>query len=365
MMDTQTRNRPALELRTDYVDELADGLPRTGFLNHRSPLSALSPLTAKPLPSPMQPSTPGYDAQVRNQERAMVESLHSDARRASLGGDKLERRSLSPIAEQAMAARVHHMSMDTPVYLKAPQLPITAPNTPYSPQQQQHAVHGTAGRSMAEETRSMLLSGMTASQANDMGAAANRRLSAPVDALQQTRRQSVALISPELLQAHGHVYLGDPTKADVFVAPCALRRASGLVGGQVDGAVGSHEVTIRARIRPKNKDRKPFLLARSFDLDQLRATIPSTPTTPSQSRRQSGGPPSPEDWSSGARTPTTPQTPLGPLSSARRRSSLAAPGTRVGGYHQLKSSSKEMPVRELHLPHALSFCPRSPLADDL
>lgn len=342
MMDAQTRNRPALEVRTDYVDELADGLPRTAFLSHRhrSPLSTLSPLTAKPLPSPMQPSTPGkYDVHMRDRERAMVESLDGGARRGSSGvGDMLERRSLSPIAEKAMAARVQHMSMDTPVYLKAPQLPVLAPHHhPHQQQQQQ--------RLMVEETRSMLLSGISASQANVLGAATNRRLSAPADALQKTRRQSVALISPESLQAHGYVYLGDPTKADIFVAPCALRRPSGTVDGSVSKG---NEVTIRARIRPKGKDRKPFLLARSFDLDQLRTTIPSTPITPtaSPSRRQSGAPLTAEDWPSGARTPTTPLTPQGPPRYGRRRSSLAAPGTR----HQLRSSSKEMPVREFLSP---------------
>lgn len=342
IMDAQTRNRPSLEVRTDYVHELADGLPRAAFGIHRGSMSAFSPLTAKPLPSPIQTSAPGYDVITRQHERAMVESLDARSRQGSLGGERSAARSLSPIAEQAIAAKVGYMTMDSPLCAKSPKLPCTAPSTPGNAQQ---AHHSTASRSIADETRSMLLSGMSASQANHVGTVANRRLSAPAEVIKKQRKQSLAVIPPDMLQAFGHVYLGDPTRADVFVAPTALRRQSG--SGQADGIDGNR-LAIRARIRPKSRDRKPFLLARNFDLDQLRSTIPSTPTTPSGSRRQSGASLSPEDvWNLG-RTPTTPLTPLTPLtaaSSERRRSSAASSGLRVGS-HQPKSSSKELPVRK-------------------
>lgn len=338
IMDTQTRNRPSLEVRTDCGDELANRLPGTSFRRHRSPLPSLSPLTAKSLPSPLQPSTPGYDVGMRQHERAMVESLDGRGRQGSLG------RSLSPIAERAIATRVEKMAMDTPLTSKPPMVPFTAPNTPRN--NTQHTLPGASSRSIADETMSMLLSGMTASQANTVGMVANRRLSAPADVLlQKNRRQSLALLPPDMLQAWGHVYLNDPAKADVFVAPLALRRHSVESGGQADGIEGNR-LAIRARIRPRGKDRKPFLLARSFDLDQLRTTLP---TTPSASRRQSIVPLSPEDLSTSARTPTTPLTPLTPGSNTgRRRSSVAASALRVGG-HQLKGTAKEMPVRKLGL----------------
>ncbi|KAJ4422744.1 hypothetical protein N0V82_002641 [Gnomoniopsis sp. IMI 355080] len=352
-MDTQTRNRPSLELRTDYRDELADGLPRAAFRNHRTPLPVPSPLTAKPLPSPIQPSTPGFDVGMRHHERAMVESLDGGGRQGSVSGDRPSGRPLSPIAEKAMAARVGNLTMDSPLHVaKSAKLPSTAPNTPSNAQQ---ASHNGLQRSMVDETRSMLLSGMTVSQANHLGTVANRRLSAPADALQKSRRQSLALIQPDMLQAWGHVYFNEPARADVFVASSALRRQSGIA--MTDGMDGN-SVIIRARIRPRNKDRKPFLIARKFDLSQLRTTLPSTPTTPNSMRRQSGVPISPDDLSTAARTPTTPLTPLTPLTprlgpGQQRRSSLTATGVRSGSTSS-RSNAREMPV---HLAYARSYLP--------
>lgn len=340
-MDAQTRSRPNLEVRTDYIDKLADGAPRTAFRSHRSPLPSLSPLTAKPIPSPLQPSTPGYDGGRRYHERLMVDGLDGRGRQGSTGGERQPGGLLSPIAEQSMAARVGHLTMDSPMYAKSLMPPFTAPNTPSNQQQAPRGAHNN--QSMVAETRSMLLSGMSASQANDLGTVANRRLSAPAHVLQKLRRQSLALLQPNMLQACGHVYFNEPAKADVFVAPSALRRPS--AGGQADGIEGNH-VAIRARVRPRDKDRKPFLIARRFDLGELRTTLPTTPTTPNTLRRQSGVPISPDDLSTVTRTPTTPLTPqpsglaLGP-----RRSSLAGSGLRVGSHHS-RSSTREMPVRE-------------------
>lgn len=352
VMDMQTRNRPSLEVRTDYRDDLADELPRAAFRTHRTPLPVLSPLTAKPLPSPIQPSTPGFDVGMKHPERVVIESLDARGRQGSFSSDRQSGRSLLPIAEQAIAARVGHLTMDSPLYAKSPQLPSTAPSTPSNTQQTQQS---GLQRSMADETRSMLLSGMTTSQANHLGAVANRRLSSPADVLlqQKARRQSLGLIQPDMLQAWGHVYFNEPAKADVFVAASALRRQSG--GGSMADCSDGNYVVIRARIRPRNKDRKPFLIARSFDLGQLRTTLPTTPTT---ARRQSGVPISPDDLSTAARTPTTPLTPLTPgIGPGPRRSSLAASGLRVGG-HQSKSSAKELPVRKLNpnnpLPHRMA-----------
>lgn len=257
-----------------------------------------------------------------------------------------------------MATRVGNLTMDSPLYSKSSsRLPSTAPNTPVNAQpqpQSQQQNQGGLQRLMVDETRSMLLSGMTMSQANHVGTVANRRLSAPNDVLQKSRRQSLALIQPDMLQAWGHVYFNEPAKADVFVASTALRRQSCVA--PADGSNDGNCVVIRARIRPRNKDRKPFLIARSFDLGQLRTTLPSTPSTPISGRRQSGVPISPDDLSTAARTPTTPSTPLTPRlgPGQQRRSSLAAAGLRVGG-HQSKSNPKEMPVRKFEILSA--HCP--------
>lgn len=270
-MDTQTRNRPSLEVNTGYDEyDLPDGLP------------CFPPSSVKPLPTPLSS--------------------------ASLG--RLP--SLAPIAEQqAMATgRVGlSMSIDTPA-------------------------------SMAEQTRSMLLSGMTASQATDLGTVANRRFSAPADMLQKQRRQSLLLTQPDTLQDWGHVYLGSATKADVFVAPSALRRPSsgGTGHGTPQGRPENHRVAIRARVRPRRKDRRPFVIARDFDLDQLRATIPD-PTPP----------PSAQDGPGSARTPLSPLAASPLAGRGARRASMAASGLGMQPFQRegraQQAGSKEFPIR--------------------
>lgn len=319
-MDTQTRNRPNLEVDTKYDYDLPDGLPRaTLFRRHQSPMSALSPLSVKPLPSPRQLSADTTGA------------------KTPFPGERLGGTSLAPIAEQAMVAQVGLMSMDSPINRRAHGLPVTAPNTPGTPTAQ-----CARNRSMAEQTRNILLSGMTLSQANDLGTVANRRLSAPADILQKQRRQSMLLMQPDKLQDWGHVYLDNPTKADVFVAPSALRRQSGVYIKLE--STEENRVAIRARVRPRSKDRKPFVIARKFDLNLLQTTIPSPTMSPS-SRRPSLAPLSPEDLLASARTPTSPLV-QSTLARSGRRSSMAASGLRFGDGQQMRPGSKEFPIRK-------------------
>ena len=333
-MVPQGRSRPDLSIKTDYP--ASDGYPKTAFRIHRSPLPTATPITAKHLPSPLQPSTPRYDSSVRQHEMAMVESLGGRSRQGSYGSDRSLSRPLSPVAEQAMATRVINMTMDSPVRNTTPALPVTAPGTP-----QQRSVSAQRQQTIAEETRSMLLSGMSPSEANDLGVVPSRRLSAPADVTQKQRRQSLMLLQTDMLQTWGHVYFGDPTRADVFVAPSALRRLSGTDG--VEGHSNHPDrLVIRARVRPRSKERKPFIITRSFNLGELRATLPS-PTTPGPPpRRQSGAPLSPDTISS-------PRMATSPLTSSRRGSSVAAssPLSARRGSYQQKSQSKEMPIRKL------------------
>lgn len=336
IVDTQTRNRPSLEVRTDYGGELADGLPRPGFQTYRGAMPSLSPLTAKPLPSPLQSSTPVYGLGMTHHERAMLGSLDGRGRQCSVDDGRMAVSPLSAGTEQAMASRVGKMAVKSPLHTTPPALSYTAAG---ASDVRRRSPQASSSRSMADETRSMLLSGMTASQAEDVRTVANRRLSAATEASQGSRRQSLTVLPPETLQAWGHVYLNDPSKADVFVAPSALRRHSGT--GLADESHGKC-LAIRARIRPKSKERKAFIIARNFDLEQLQTTLPTTPTTPGSSRRQSRASPSPDDLSGPARTPTALTPGLAP---GRRRSSAAPAGIRTGS-HQSKSSAKEMPVRE-------------------
>lgn len=268
----------------------------------------------------------------------MVESLDIGDRLVSLGGDQIQSGPMSAVAEQFMATRVDNMTMNSPVQSIQPVLPATAPDPPW-----QRSLSAQTRQTIAEETRSMLLSGMSPTQANDLGSVANRRLSAPADVTQEKRRQSLLLLRTDKLQAWGHVYLGDPSKADVFVAPAALRRLSGTDNVEDNGQ--SDRLVIRARVRPKDKERKPFVLSRSFNLSELRATLPSpsTSTSVASPRRQSAAPSSPDTASSSPGFLAT-----SPSSMGRRDSSLDTSSPLLGrrGSHQPKGNSKEMPIRK-------------------
>jgi hypothetical protein len=81
------------------------------------------------------------------------------------------------------------------------------------------------------------------------------------------------------LRDWGHVYLGKSATADAFVNAVTLRRLS-LRPPQEDEypVKSSCLVTIRARVVPKARGRKPFLIQRQFDIDELRASIPKIRT---------------------------------------------------------------------------------------
>lgn len=78
------------------------------------------------------------------------------------------------------------------------------------------------------------------------------------------------------LRDWGYAYMGNVATADVFVNAVALRRPS--MGSTLlsDESLTADRTltTIRARILPKAKERKPFLLQRQFDIEELRASVP-------------------------------------------------------------------------------------------
>jgi hypothetical protein len=114
---------------------------------------------------------------------------------------------------------------------------------------------------------------------------------------QEAARQVPFQYSHDHLRNWGYAYLGNGATADAFVNAVSLRRPSlELVKEEeVEGkSVFSDLVTIRARVIPKGKIRKPFLVQRQFDIDEVRKSIPpvKTPThsdnfSPNQLRRSS------------------------------------------------------------------------------
>lgn len=80
------------------------------------------------------------------------------------------------------------------------------------------------------------------------------------------------------LRDWGFAYLGNPATADAFINAVSLRRPSlQLVKEDIAGDRPelAGMVTIRARVLPKSKERKPFVVQRKFDIEELRASIPA------------------------------------------------------------------------------------------
>ena len=293
-METQTRSlRSRPELRPVWT-----GRGQHAAYLGSTPDSATSPAlfsASLALPSPMYPASPGYDHTMRAHERALVDRL--DRRGSQLS--PATARSLSPISEQALAAR----------RASAASLPLPRARVP-SPPSPALAPH-PGPQTLAAQTRSILLSGVPDGLPRvplETSPLADRRPSLPPWSA-GARRGSQQLRDD--LRDWGHVYFGNVSISDCFVSAVALRRASDPSAddtparGRLLG--GRNRITIRARVRPCALDRKPFLLRRTFDMDELRATIPEMSPA-----------------SAGPRSSPIERASRSPLPASRRRSSGAA-----------------------------------------
>ena len=301
-METQARHRPPnlnpVWFERDSHSRYARNMP---YSTHSA---VFSPSVRSPsMPSPMYPRSPGYDHSMRRHEQALVERLDQRGRPRPLEvqDNRNTLHSLSPIAEANWDRRRSSFAS-----VPSPRAP--AP-TPVSPQPPLH-LQPPRPQTLAAETRSVLLSGLP--PIRPLSATAERRPSLP-PSLASPRRNS--LQTREGLQAWGHVFFGNPTDASCFVTAMALRRSSESsstdetmddLTSPAKSPVGHNRVIIRARVRPRELTRKPFLLKREFDMDGLRATVPE-PLPNSAARRLSGD-----------------HSKLNGLNKSRRRSSTAS-----------------------------------------
>jgi len=74
------------------------------------------------------------------------------------------------------------------------------------------------------------------------------------------------------LRQWGYAFLGNRVTADAFINPVNLRRPSLELVKEEEGR-DSKLVTIRARVVPKSKERKPVLIQKDFDIEGLRESI--------------------------------------------------------------------------------------------
>ncbi|KAK1752558.1 hypothetical protein QBC47DRAFT_363311 [Echria macrotheca] len=246
--------------------------------------SVFSPVTRSPnMPSPMYPRSPGYDYSMRRHEQAMLESLDSRGRPRPLEiqDTRTTVRSLSPIAEANWDRRRSSFAS-----VASPRAPAPTPVSPRPPLYLQHP----RPQSLAAETRSMLVNGLPSIHVGSANSSGRRQSMPP--ALPTPRRNSQH--TRDELQAWGHVFFGNASDASCFVSPLALRRSSesSSTDDATDDAASpaprpqvGNRVTIRARVRPRELGRKPFLLKREFDMDELRATIPEPSPNLKEPRR--------------------------------------------------------------------------------
>lgn len=300
MMDTQARPRPSLQpLFTEYHN--LEGYPRSAFSVAYSPYSSSpgSPRTARPMPSLVFPSP--REVSPRRHDRAPLESYEPSRRRGSTSPEG-HHRNLRPIAEYSPTS--------PRAFWQPPAASFSQARRSSGYQIPRHLSQVPRRQSIVEETRSLLLTGIPSEHVRSIGRAmarSERRRSLPNSPLTARRRHSHAV--REQLRVWGHVYYGNAVSADCFVVAVALRRPSDTPSvGKEDEAseqpaavaaadtddkpagkaiTARGRVTIRARVRPRDIERRPFILQRSFDLDEIRSTIPDPPATPSSARRES------------------------------------------------------------------------------
>lgn len=288
-MDTQSRSRPSLQpIFTEYHN--LEGYPRTAFSVACSPYtsSPSSPRGTRTIVYPPSPP-PRDESSPRHYDRPSAEAYDMMRRRRDSITPDGHRRNLRSIAEH---------SQNSPRFWPAPAASFSQTRRSSGYQIPRHLSQVPRRQSIVEETRSLLLTGMPSEHMRSIGRAmahSERRRSLPNSPLSARRRHSHNV--REQLLVWGHVYYLNAVTADCFVVAVALRRPSETApAGREDiksekadekPEKTGNRVTIRARVRPRDIERKPFILQRSFDLDEIRSTIPDPPATPASARRES------------------------------------------------------------------------------
>jgi hypothetical protein len=123
---------------------------------------------------------------------------------------------------------------------------------------------------------------MTGIKQNDLVKLTAVATAGPIDAVAvpvaEVLQQVPFQYTHDRLRNWGHAYLGNAATADAFINAVGLRRPSlQLVteNNAEDLPEPTGMVTIRARVHPNAKERKPFVIQRKCDIEELRANIPA------------------------------------------------------------------------------------------
>ncbi|RYP62229.1 hypothetical protein DL769_007383 [Monosporascus sp. CRB-8-3] len=335
-----------------------NGVPRVALEATPSPAGlSPSPMSPRTLPSPIYPHP--YDGSMRSQERALVDSLNQRSRHPSLASPM----SLMPIDRHSpLAARLEKVAILPPITaerrLPSPTSPgLTPPRELMAQIPEQYRPASVVAPPRGPPTGPQYASPGLLPVARRVSAPAFPRLAA---------REGSPMAARDRLRLWGHVYYGDAKTADAFVIARSLRRPQTSVIDDKRAAADRQPMTspplsrqtVRAIVRPRALERRPFLIQRTFDMDELRATIPDPPAR-SEGAVTSG--PTIASGSSpsqvGASAPRHHQQ---PTSSPRRRSSSIKSGALLSGRtgaldpESLIRDAKAVPI---HLKYARAHLP--------
>ncbi|RYP77232.1 hypothetical protein DL771_001281 [Monosporascus sp. 5C6A] len=192
-----------------------------------------------------------------------------------------------------------------------------------------------------------------------------RRVSAPAFP-QLAAPGGSPMAARDQLRLWGHVYYGDAKTADAFVIARSLRRPQTIViddkraaaDRQPGTSLPLSRQTVRAIVRPRALERRPFLIQRTFDMDELRTTIPDPP--PRSEGAVTSGPTIDSGSLPGQDGASAPQHHQQPTSSPSRRSSSIKSDTLLSGRsghldpESLMRDAKAVPI---HLKYARAHLP--------
>ncbi|UPK99492.1 hypothetical protein LCI18_010427 [Fusarium solani-melongenae] len=326
---TEARARPTIEPIRTTGPELSNR-PFRARMALKSPAWSAPPLSPRSLPLPGCQEL--RDEHMRQHDKMAIDRLEPRNRDSSKLESSLRNVSLRPIAE---------LALPSPNTLPARRSPLSAPL--FAPPAYRRPT-------IVEETRHMLLQGQDGEQDGHPSQAYDRRRSAPPGVL-HARAMQITL-QRDHLRRRGFVGSYRPRETELLVMPVELRRLSTITGaGPPSPCPVDRQLTTRVVVH--SRGRKPLVLTRTFDLDELRATLPrvSPVDRANQGRRASVAT---------LQTPSTANRLSSPgLITARRHSHGALPAHSLqrSPAAERRSSRQGLSTVAIHLEYARTYLP--------
>ncbi|KAI5865730.1 hypothetical protein GGS23DRAFT_352675 [Durotheca rogersii] len=279
--EVNVSERPSLEpIWTNYRNP--GGASQTALRPAPSPGLSPSPRSPRslPSPSPIYPST--SDGSMRRQDRALVNSLDQRAKRSSA----ISLSALTPIDGYCPSPLVSRLEKISILPLPGTSQGLLTPVSPNFPPPRGEGGNSRKGSGSAAFRDG--LRGPPAPAHDRKYYATDRQASQASTAASPRRIPSGGADLRDQLRTWGHVYYGNAKAADAFIIARSLRQHNhsrsadagrecrrGLVSSSRHAQTpGSNHLTVRAIVRPRALERPSFLLQRSFNTDELRATVP-------------------------------------------------------------------------------------------